>query len=1329
MANPKLATLVEAFTAPTLDTRVWNNSSTGQYTVDTVNHRLLLNVGTTAGTYYRLGALGPYDATGSSLYAEVNLPPNGAGTNGTRGIMKLDAGSNNYVQVTGFPGGLLRVDVSNTGTVTTTNLAITYDPHQHRWWRLAEVAGSFVFSTSPDGFAWTDQATVAYTWDATAVGVYFQTGATVDQAAGLVAEFAHINTHDGGPFNLAWPLTEVAWGPAWGAADGAMPNGSYVDVTDRTRGTVSVQRGRQYELDQVRSGEASVTLANDDAALDPVNEDGPWAGHIAPYQPFRTRAQWPPTRNLVDQVMATGGDLGPYNYTGTISGSFTPIQTDTDSSGGSFVTSPTAWRGTSVLQFAVPSGTAAGRRICYTGHEAVHPGQTYTVQLRVRNVTASTSLSVQPTIRFYTSNSPIDVSGTASTLTGSATAGWTYLTVTATAPANVTGLVFSVATAASAAADVSVQVDGVQLEKGAVATTWTCPGVWYSVYAGWTERWPSTWDMDGLYGLVEPTAVDTFSLLSQRQLADALTMELNAKNPRFVYKLDDPQGSTTVTDWTGNNPPAPIKTGKYGAGSITFGTSITASDTVNGVYTGSSGTVATVTNSNPGTGLVTGGASFISLGAAGIVGPADLSQWTRMIAFRWTGPSTITTRAVLWSCFSRTRTNNLPGGSQMWFWIDPDGYFRVSLGGPASGGWYYFKAENPIVNDGNWHLALVSYNRDGQQLNIRVDNWYWYWNNIGADLEPTGLISDNVGSWVDPTVGNGTTFNFKGDISFLAEFPTALSTTDMYQIYSAWRDNCAGESTNSRYNRILRYAGYRGRWWVEQGLTTSMGPAAIDGQDAMSALQAVVDTEGGAHYVDADGTVTFRARSSRYNAATPVYTFGERVDLGEWPYEDCQLDYDSTHLSNQVTVVQEATQQQFYASDDASSTAYFPRTMQRTINATSGDECQDAANYLLSRYKQPATRVSSLKLHPSANPALWPVCLSLELGTRIRVMRRPPGAPPIQVDAFVENIQWEFDDDGEAWLTLQCSPADLTLYAVLAAWHTTLASSIAAGAKTLSINAPQTTTVYKATFDTPGTWRVVTGGVDAGPITVVSDAGTTAAKAVGYTVIEDQAAIPYDPTKIYRVSATVRTPVMATTGPGTVYIGLTGIDAKGNRCNINGANAVSSQYYCAASGAAVGDTYTTFTGYITGTAIPGIGGQRPDQNNPGAMRPEVVAVRPLVYLLYNATDGVQYVDSFTIQEVPVGGEIPAASQLAPGQKLVLGQNTANAETVTVASVGATSPGWTTATITLTAATTKPHAAGDVLCEPLPAGGSLAPATTDPTTWDDVAQFDQIAFSY
>jgi hypothetical protein len=658
------------------------------------------------------------------------------------------------------------------------------------------------------------------------------------------------------------------------------------------------------------------------------------------------------------------------------------------------------------------------------------------------------------------------------------------------------------------------------------------------MFAGFVERWPQRWSMGGTYGTVEPTAVDALSLLSQKVLSDPLTEEINKSNPRFLYKLDDPQGSLQATDSTGTFLPAPLDRSKYGAGSTVFGTTITAADLTGGIYTGSTGTVSTFDNPSPGTNLLLP-ASFISLTKAGIAGPANpTSAWTRMFAFRYTGP-TPAQSAIMWSSMDR-RTGG--SGSRMHWEIYSNGRLRFLLSGPSSG----ITAYEPVpvsMADSNWHLVITAYDPVGATLLVSVDGSTGTYGGILPAQQPTGLVSDSVGAWIDPNTGNGSAWNYKGDISFVTEFPTALSGADCVNMYNAWRSACAGESTNARYSRILRYSGYIGPSSIQTGLTTSMGPAKIDGQDAVTALQSVVATEGGLHYVDRAGSVVFKSRSSRYNAIVPTYIFGENVAGGEWPYEECGFDFDPTHLANQVTVTQESTGQTFEAQDATSITNYFPRTMARSINSSSALECQDAAWYLLSRYKQPALRASAIKLHPSAMPAMWPVCLSLELGMRVRIVRRPNGAPAITAECFVEKIDWAMDDGGEAWVTLQCSPADTTPYAVFASWHTTLKTSVLAGVTSIVVNASQDTTN------------------------------------------------------------------------------------------------------------------------------------------------------------------------------------PLGTQLAAGQQIVLGQNTANQETVTVSAVGATSPGWTSATITLTAVTTKAHAAGDAINEPLPAGA------TDNTTWDTSAALDAVAFSY
>lgn len=943
--------------------------------------------------------------------------------------------------------------------------------------------------------------------------------------------------------NPNYPVMETAWGPYWTCNGGEIPPDRYVDVSKRTMGQFTTGRGRQYETDQVQAGTSSLTLGNTDGALDPDNAAGPYAGHIMPFQPIRRRAQWPPSINLLTQAQATGGDTGGQPLGAISSADNGPrILSQTDVSGGTFTASGTAWQGATVAQFAVPSTSTATQWICSTAQPAVRPGQTYTVQLLVRNITPSTTVSVAAGFRTATvaDAAATTAVGSTSALVGSATAAWTPITVTATAAATSSGMVIGVQVVTPPGSAATVQVDGWQLEEGAAASAWVLPGVWYPMMSHFAERWPAQWQLGGTYGVVQPQGVDAFALLSQYTLDDPLTAEIKGHNPRFVFPLTDPAGSTSAADATGTYPPAPVSKGKFGAGLITFGTDITATDLVGGVFTGTPGPVMHVQNASPATNLLAA-ASYISLDAVGIKGPAVVTgSWTRVLAFRYGGPASRSQPSVMWSCFDSQRP--VIGSTMEWV-IQPDGTFQVWLRGTASS-----TTAIPVAavtaDDGNWHLSMVAYDSVTDQMAVRVDSSAVGFASVAANGNlPVGLTSDSLGNYVDKTNGGGTAYNWAGDLSFAAEFPVALTGTDRANLYAAWKTSCAGESTDARYRRILRYAGYAGPTSIQTGMTTSMGPAGFAGQDAVTALQGVTETEGGTHFVDGAGTVTLLSRSARYNALTPKYVFGENVAGGEFPYEDCQPDHDSTHLGNTVAVTQDSTGQVFTAVDDTSVTEYFQRTLARTVNSSNSLECQDAANYLKTRYAQPATRVATMKLHPSAYTPLWPVCLALECGTRVRVMRRPMGAPAIQIEAFVEKLDWTQDDQGDAVLVVQCSPADTTLYAMFAAWHTTVRVASTAGATTITVNASQ--------------------------------------------------------------------------------------------------------------------------------------------------------------------DSVN----------------PLGAQLAAGQQLVLGQNSANQEAVTVQSVGATSPGWTSAVITLTAATTKNHAINELVNEPLPAG------FTDPTTWDARSAFDATAFAY
>jgi hypothetical protein len=67
-------------------------------------------------------------------------------------------------------------------------------------------------------------------------------------------------------------------------------------------------------------------------------------------------------------------------------------------------------------------------------------------------------------------------------------------------------------------------------------------------------------------------------------------------------------------------------------------------------------------------------------------------------------------------------------------------------------------------------------------------------------------------------------------------------------------------------------------------------------------------------------------------------------------------------------------------------------------------QCQAEANWAIANYAQPRLRLASITIAPSANPALWPVALGVEVGDRVTVNRRPFGAPEISLQCYVEQV-------------------------------------------------------------------------------------------------------------------------------------------------------------------------------------------------------------------------------------------------------------------------------------------------------------------------------------
>lgn len=752
---------------------------------------------------------------------------------------------------------------------------------------------------------------------------------------------------------------------------------------------------------------------------------------------------------------------------------------------------------TTAAAWTTPSGTTSTSPL-YAGAAAAGPcadcvqvtaGLAYSTSVYLmRTSSADTTVQVQVWFKWYGSAGNLlgTFNGTAATV---AVGSWVRATLpNLTAPAGaVWGRpLIAITTPVTTTASNTIYATGWQVEQATAVSAWMDPGPTYEIITGYVERWPQTWIYNGTYGVSGAVGLDALAALAQYTLQAPFIQETLALGPDFFYPLADPSGATSVADSTGKRVPAPIENSPYGAGSLTLGSSVTA-NTAGSAFIGTPGPVATFAN-NPSQANAQEPQTYISLHKTTTTpgppvlngtGPAPVNgvPWTRMIAFRCSTTPAAGNFPTLWCC-------NTPsyGSDQSFYqlYLNPTSG-KLSFQESGSGGTGPLYTSAATVCDGNWHQVFIVYTGASGTFQVFLDGALAFSDNNGGAgwTPPTNISTDVIGAFVVPG-HNAYVLGWVGDAAHAAQFPAALTAAQISALYSSWRTASSGESTGARAARVLKWIGWSGTAALDTGQTTSMGPATdLTGATALDALGAIALTESGNLYAANSGAVTLTSRTRRYNQTIPAFVFGENTSLGEWPYEAIDDDYDPQHLFNWIQVTQAGSGQVANAQDSTSQGLNFPRILQRSINPSAFAEASDAANYLLQQYKTARRRISNLTLNPGAVPGLFAVCLQLDIGARIRVMRRPPGAPVVQFDGFVESVSWSISPDGGGvTVQLQCSPADLGAYWTLGALHTTLSAQASSGQNQASIHALPDSAVnalasslpqgYQLTFD-PGT--------------------------------------------------------------------------------------------------------------------------------------------------------------------------------------------------------------------------------------------------------------------
>lgn len=346
--------------------------------------------------------------------------------------------------------------------------------------------------------------------------------------------------------NPNWPLLFCK--VAFNAAPNTSTTPSWADLTSRVL-AFTTTRGRQYELDQVQAGECTITFADPDEALNPANTGSAYYPNVLPYRRLAMAAMWPPSAALAggpNLLNSSALAPGPYDPSFETYGSV-PSWVVTFATTPS-ISSAQAFQGTKSLAWTV---TASGGEQVTGWNLLCVPGEQYTVSAYVYQTAANTTA--------------IFINGGAGGTNSTATNAWTRLTVTFTAT-SFAHQVYVGSTAPTLSG--SIWLDAVQMETGSSASTWSSVGpVIYPIFGGYVERWPTTWNHQGTYGICDVTAVDALGVLALATLDSEVSNQIQALAPTYYWPLWEGQGAVAFANTTlTGQPPLQVFTSPFGAG-------------------------------------------------------------------------------------------------------------------------------------------------------------------------------------------------------------------------------------------------------------------------------------------------------------------------------------------------------------------------------------------------------------------------------------------------------------------------------------------------------------------------------------------------------------------------------------------------------------------------------------------------------------------------------------------------------------------------------------------------------------------------------------------
>jgi hypothetical protein len=493
-------------------------------------------------------------------------------------------------------------------------------------------------------------------------------------------------------------------------------------------------------------------------------------------------------------------------------------------------------------------------------------------------------------------------------------------------------------------------------------------GLTVYMFDGYVNSWNVTFE-NGQYAYCGVDASDLLGRWANDTCQSFLAEEMLSDGPIFLYSLQEPAGSLSFGDLTGDFPALQIVSSKYGPGVVDAGAAAP------GQFAAS---LVTITNPGYGTGAMPASWLQADLPSATTAVPVGtLEVWCQTSA---AAPAVLAQVAQA-------------GGFLLW--IDNAGLLWGQVT-DTTGTDIVVTSVNPVC-DGNVHLFAVTLGTDHKTLTLYVDG-------IPAAF-PTVAGSPLTSLPVNPIlVAAGTVFSpsppvrefAEGGFAYLAYYGSCLSAGRIATHHQAGTVGFAGERTDQHLTRILSYRTNSGLGSFDTGLTR-VGSQDIDGETFQQALFDCSEAEVGLVYINGLGEPEFRSRSRRFNppVALTLDASLSQVDVSTEFKDDMQ------YVENDVTVTRPGGAAQ-RVTNPASISTVGVQSASYTLNIDTDQNALNTAQFLcaVGSQEQLSAPVVEIDLLTEPSTSVTLGALQLKPFDVIQIINAPTGAPSPSVLSY-----------------------------------------------------------------------------------------------------------------------------------------------------------------------------------------------------------------------------------------------------------------------------------------------------------------------------------------